>query len=255
MDDLYMDDLDIYNISLNADTEQGSSFLNYRKQYAKASGNNHDLLAESSSPELGSIIEAIDGTDSVSQYKSVIETALSKDQAAFNTLLTQYTTDYNSYISSAYITNAAKGIKPSVTDSSNNIIAKANLQSLNGKLIALAQTIISQINSLQTTDSTFKQKIKTQEASLIDYINKFKEQHQKFASIRTDQDSLDGAIETSSLSMNSVYFHYIVYFFIGIILIVFIFNLSINPEADVMKASFFIIALSSIYIISRWVNK
>ena len=235
------DDLDVYNI-INADTDQGSSFLNYKKKY----NNVHDLLAISSSPEVGSIVEALDGTDSISQYKSAKEQQLSADQATFNTLLSQYTTLYNTYIASIKT--------PLPTDSSNNVII-ANLQSKNTQLIQLAEKILGGINSIQTTSNTLNTSIQSKQAKLKDDLNKLQIQQSKMSTRKYDMDSVEGAIETTGLSMNSSFMQYIVYFFIGITLLVFIFNMTINPEADIMKASFFLIALCSVYIISRWVNK
>jgi len=235
------DDLDVYNI-INADTDQGSSFLNYKKKY----NNNHDLLAESSSSEVGSIVEALDGTDSISQYKSAKEKQLSADQATFNTLLSQYTTLYNTYIASIKT--------PLPTDSSNNVII-ANLRAKNTELIQLAEKILGGINSIQTTSNSLNTSIQSKQAKLKDELNKLQIHQSKMSSRKYDMDSVDGVIETTSLSMNSSFMQYIVYFFIGITLLVFIFNMTINPEADIMKASFFLIALFSVYIISRWNNK
>ena len=251
-----MDDLDIYN-TLNADTDQGTSFLDYRKQYATASGNNHNLLAVSSSPDMGSIIEAIDGSDSISKYKSATQQALTANQAAFDTLLTKYTTAYNSYVSSTYMTKVNTGLIPSATDSSNNIVVQANLQSLNSQLLALATTIVSEIKSLRTTDGTLRKNIQDQETSLISYINELNEQQGILNNIKThyDTSSVDGRIETTALTYNSYYFQYIVYFFISVTMIVFIFNITINPNADIMKSVFLLVALFAVYIISRWVNK
>jgi hypothetical protein len=256
MEDLYMDNLDIYD-TLNADTEQGTSFLDYRIQYAKARGNNHDLLAESSSPGLGSIIEAIDGSDSISKYKSATQQSLTANQTAFDTLLTQYTTAYNSYVSSTYMTKVNTGVKPSVTDTSNNIVVQANLQALNSQLLALATTISREINSLRATDGTLRKNIQDQETSLFRYINELNEQQGILNNVKTsfDSDSVDGRIETTELTFDSYYLQYIVYFFISVTLIVFIFNITINPNADIMRSVFLLVALLAVYIISRWVNK
>ena len=248
-------DADYFNNSANI---QGASFMEYRNKFTTSGSNEHELLTKSSSPEVGSIIEAMDGTNSIDGYQTTAEQTLSADEDAFNALLSQYTTAYNSYISSTYMTNINNGIQPSATDSSNNTIKQANLQSLNNQLLNLATKIVGEISALKmNTYDNLRVSIEKKKESLIKSINELKSQHNNFNRVNSqfDVDSVDGGIETSTLHMNSVYLHYIVYFFIGVILIVFIFNISVNPEADTKKASFFIIALFSVYIISRWVNK
>lgn len=237
--------LDIYEDKIDADTEQGASFLEYKKEYAKANGNNHALLSESSSSDIGSIIEAIDGSDSISGKQSALEKNLSNNQAVFNALLSEYTTAYNIYI---------KNIKNS--NYSNNSVDEAQLLALNNELLRLAETIVSESRQLQTTDIDLKNRIDKKLQDIIVDINKLQGQQQKFVKFndKYDTDSVDGAIETTSLNMNSIYAHYIVYIFIALTLIVFIFNISINPEADVMKSIILLVALLAVYIISRYIN-
>jgi len=236
-------DLDTYN-TINADTEQGSTFLEYKQKYATASGNKHYLLSESSSPNLGSIVEAVNGTDSISKNKSAAQTNLTANQIAFNDLLSKYSLAYNSYILT-------------LTSSSDNSESEAKLQELNNQLITKAQTIVSEMNSLNEMDNTLSESNQDTKSILVQRIKELKEHQDKLNGFNKnhDSDSIDGKLETSALSMNSVYYHYIVYFFIGLTLIGFIFYISMNPNADAMKAVFLLIALSAVYIISRWVNK
>lgn len=245
MDNLYMDNLDIYN-TLNADTEQGTSFLDYKRQYAEASGNNHDLLAVSSSPGIDSIIEALDGSDSISSYQNATQQSLNIHRAEFNRLLSEYTTAYNSYISSIR-SNTSSNI------SSNK---SSDLQNLNTRLLTLARTIANEINLLKTMDGNLRNNIQDQAESIIDFINDLENQQYILNNKPYhDVNSLDGEIETSTLTVNSNYLQYIIYFLISLILIVFIFNIMINPDADVMKSVFLLVALFTVYFISRWINK
>ena len=257
------DNLGIYdNNNDNANNSaniQGVSFMDYRTKFTKTGSDEHKLLTKSSSPTVGSIIEAMNGTNSTGGYQSAAEQTLSADEAAFNALLTQYTTAYNSYVSSRNITinNATNGTPPSTTDSSNNAIIEANLQALNDQLLALATKIVGEINALKTTNSSLRGSIADKQTILMQRIADLKAQRDNFDNVnkKYDIDSVDGAIETTTLNVDAYYVHYIVYFFIGVILIVFIFNMSINPEADTTRATFFIMALLSVYIISRYVNK
>ena len=236
-------DLDTYN-TINADTEQGSTFLEYKQKYATASGNKHDLLAVSSSLGLDSIVEALDGSDSISKYKSAMQKNLAANQAVFNTLLSQYSTAYNNYISN-------------LKNSSNNSEEEAKLRILNAELVTMAQTIVSEMNSIQTSDHTLRESTGETQKKLLDLVYQLKQEKDKMNSFnkKNDMDSIDGTLETTSLSMNSIYYHYIVYFFVGLTLIVFIFYMSMNPNADPMRAIFLLVGLFAVYIISRWVNK
>lgn len=250
-----MFDLDTSNSILNESDEQGIDFLDYRNK--NNSSMDINLIEQSSSPGIGSIIEAVDGQDSLTSYKSELQKKLSANQTLFQTKLSAYTTKYNTYISSAYITKLKNNSIPTVSDTSANILIVAELNTLNGELIALARTIIQDINGLNTNDISLRQQIQTKRAKLINYIEELEEQREYLSDYMQhyDTESVDGAIETSVLHMNSVYVHYIVYFFIGLTLIVFIFNITINPEADVMRSVFLLVALFAVYIISRWVNK
>lgn len=237
-------DLDTYN-TINADTEQGATFLEYKRKYATASGNNHDLLAVSSSLGLDSIVEAVDGTDSISRYQSAMQKNLSANQAVFNTLLSQYSTAYNNYISN-------------LMDSNNTSEEEAKLRVLNAELITMAQTIVTEMKSLETSDNTLRVSTEDTQKKLVERIRQLKNEKDKMNSFNKkydDTDSIDGKLETSALSMNSIYYHYIVYFFVGITLIVFIFYMSMNPNADPMRGIFLLVGLFAVYIISRWVNK
>ena len=256
------DNLGIYdnnddNANYSADM-QGVSFMDYRKKFIKTGSDEHDLLTQTSSSTVGSIMEAMNGAESISGYQSTAEQILSADEDAFNALLSQYTTAYNSYISSTYMTNVKNGVAPSATDSSNNTLLKANLQSLNDRLLTLATTIAREIDALKrTTNTNLRVSIADKQAALIERIDELKAQRGQFEHINNnyDIDSMDGAVETTALNMDAFYLHYIVYFFIGVVLVVFIFNISVNPEADTKKATFFIAALFSVYIISRHINK
>ena len=256
------DNLGIYdtnNIDVNDSANiQGVSFMDYRTKFTKSGSNEHELLTKSSSPKVGSIVEAMNGSNSVEGYQSAAQQTLSTDEAAFNVLISRYTTAYNNYISSTYMTKLNNGIAPSTTDSSNNDVIEDNLKKLNDELLILATKIVGQINSLKTnTDDVLRESIEIQKESLTRRIAELQTHRNNLNHTNTnfDRDSVDGAIETTTLNLDAFYVHFIVYLFIGAVLIVFIFNISVNPEANTTKATFFIVALFSVYIISRWVNK
>jgi hypothetical protein len=67
-----------------------------------------------------------------------------------------------------------------------------------------------------------------------------------------DRNSINGAMETTELNMTSMYYHVFVYMAIAITLLAFIFNLMVNPNANVLNAIFVLGALSVVYIISKY---
>jgi len=238
-----MDDLDVYNSILNEDTTQGASFLEYKKKYGANSSNNHELLNETSGPGLGSIME---GLDSLPAYKPDIQTQLSADEAAFNILLVQYSTAYTTYIA-----NLNTG-KASSADNSGNLLQVNNLYS---QLITKANAIKTGLSQLNLPDynNRLSQTARDKQAAINTAIQQFQAKQETISNIKAqyDSDSADGALETTGLTMDSHYIHYLVYFFIGIVLLVFIFNIAMKPDADVTKSIFFLVALFAVYIISR----
>jgi len=66
-------------------------------------------------------------------------------------------------------------------------------------------------------------------------------------------DTLYGKLETTSLSMTSTYYHYIVYFLVCVTIIAMTFNLLFNPNADVMKSVFVVGGILAIYFISKYI--
>jgi hypothetical protein len=71
------------------------------------------------------------------------------------------------------------------------------------------------------------------------------------ASGKYDQNTIAGAIETTTLKMTSMYYHYLVYFLISLTLIAFTFNILVNPNANVMSAIIVVSTIVVIYIIAR----
>ena len=65
------------------------------------------------------------------------------------------------------------------------------------------------------------------------------------------RETMRGKIENSTLKMNSMYYHYFVYFIIAATLLSFTFNIMVNPNANVMNAMFVVGALLLVFFISR----
>ena len=117
--------------------------------------------------------------------------------------------------------------------------------------------IVANANQIQSSlDSTTGPNLMASLANNQDKLNGYLKalEEQKAAGTdenRYDETTISGAIETTGLNMNSMYYHYIVYFFISITLISFTFNILVNPNANVMNAIIVVGALFLIYFIMR----
>jgi hypothetical protein len=83
------------NMGLNKHIEQGIQFKEYGKKYNRE--NEHKLLEDSSSPQWGSIVEALTGMDSTQQPASASTSPLSAEQESLNKLISEYSTLYKTY--------------------------------------------------------------------------------------------------------------------------------------------------------------
>ncbi len=64
-------------------------------------------------------------------------------------------------------------------------------------------------------------------------------------------DTISGKIETTTLNMNSMYYHYFVYFVITVTLLAFTFYMLVNPNASVLNAMYVVGALMVVYVVAR----
>lgn len=221
---------------------QGLDFMNYRNEYAKVKENKHDLLGVSSSPEWGSIIEALGGTDSLSQQQKVINDEINGYEIRFNALLAEYTTAYTTY-------NSA--LLAGVSTRTDLQSMKAGLDAKYAQLVVLGQNINADIIQTQTLNgvlsSSMESKINRINVALNEQTTGSNENQGKI------QDDINGQLEVTSLNMTAYYYHYIVYFLISVTLLSFLFNLMINPAATAMPAIYVCGALVVLFVISRWV--
>jgi hypothetical protein len=65
------------------------------------------------------------------------------------------------------------------------------------------------------------------------------------------EDTIAGKIETTTLNMNSMYYHYFVYFVITVTLLAFTFYMLVNPNASVLNAMYVVGALMVVYVVAR----
>jgi hypothetical protein len=123
----------------------------------------------------------------------------------------------------------------------NNILAAAN--QINSDVQLSNATRAELMNAFNGTQRDMRFNLN----SLNEHKKKLNEMTGKY-----DLESINGAMETTELNMNSMYYHAFVYMLIALTLFAYIFNLMVNPNASVLNAIFVLGALFMVYIISRY---
>lgn len=232
----------IYNegpVYLNKHIDQGIQFKEFERKASR--DNQYNFLEDTSSPNLGSIVEALTGMDSTQQTAATTSTSqLTAGQIELNKLISEYSTLYKTYVSTMInkgATDLARvKIEKELSDKQIALVAASN--KLNGALTdanagagaganAADAAALAKASNLASIAAT------TKKVAAFDY------------------NTLGGKIETSDLSMTSMYFHYLVYFLISLTLIAFTFNILVNPKANTMSAIIVVAGLIVIYIIAR----
>ena len=220
-DNVYMttvsnDNLGTTVFNMNQDIAQGTDFNKYKKGFATAIGNNHNLLQNTSSDKLGSINEAFT-CDESTRKKGKIDTEMyiSGDQQLFDAMLKDYANEQNLY-------NSSVMQKPACPCANARVKANALYE----------QRMNEQLNAMNAPLSTSVREGFTFTPTL-------------------EPDTMRGKIESSGLRMTSMYFHYMVYFFIAVTLLAFTFNVMVNPNASVTNAIIVVGALFLVYFFTR----
>jgi len=238
------------NDNKNHAIQQGKNFTKYSNQYVNAKENSFPLLTESSSSGVDSIIEGLEPIYDSSHLRgtTVIQQKLSRKEAQFNKLLSEYTTLYTTFNTSLLKR------KPSSNDLAQRRIIKQNLNKKYLELRALANYIKQNINQLKIENSKNQNNIDRSYTTILSKINNLNNVKNQLSRVSlNDTVSIDAKLETSSLNTTSIEVHYIVYFLIVITLMAFIVNIMINPNANTMNAAVVVTALITVYIITRWV--
>jgi len=210
--------------------DQGIEFKNLSKK--NYSENEHHLLQETSSPKWNSIIEDFHG-GTINLHHA------SSDETDFNSMISSYASAYNTYTSSLLS-------KPSSDES--RIAMEADLIQQKNLIIAAA----TQINNSNIHKELLEKQAINERLINSKLIQLAQEKNKTYAvNDYYDETTVSGAIETTALNMNSMYYHYIVYFIVAITLISFTFNIMANPEANVMNAVFVVGALVLVFLITR----
>ena len=230
------------NYDINKHIEQGVQFKKYEKNYQ--GDNEHGLLQNSSSSEWGSIVDATSSNNAINQRQFVegmTPPPLSADAANFNQLVSAYSTLYNTYSTTMLRrppTDAERiAMETALTQQKMTIVAAANQLQIDISALASGDSIIPPPTQLNDAMQQLKNQNK-----LLDSTDKY------------HTDTVLGKLETTELNMNSMYYHYFVYFVLSITLIAFTFNILVNPNANVMNAIYVVGALLAVYFISRKSN-
>ncbi len=218
---------------INKHMEHGMQFIKFKN--TMNTDNEFSFLQNSSSPEYGSIIEALEGHESTQTTTPSDSTPVTAEEESFKILMSEYST--------LYMTYTATMLSKDPSDVSRREM-EAELNARKNALLDMATIIMNNIRASSSRSSSMNAE------NLQNAMNELNEK--TVQPINTyDENTISGKIETTKLNMTSMYYHYIVYFFICLILISFTFNIFINQNADVMNAIIVVGALLLVFLISK----
>ena len=247
---MYMvDNLGIYNseadfdYDINKHFEQGVQFKQYSEKIY--SENQYNFLQESTGPEWDSTVDAYNGENSTKKRGMIEGMTMSENQAHFNNGVSQYARDYNTYTSTL--------LKNSSDDASRKSFEKKLLTEKNN-ILSAANNINKDVKNSNVTRGKLLNSYHDNQKGMIHNLRELNKQKQMVKELENkyDVDSINGAIENTTLNMNSMYYHVFVYLIIAVTLLAFIFNLMVNPAANVLNVIYVLGALFTVYIISKY---
>ncbi len=228
----YMAD-NLAQYDINQDIEQGFLFKKYQKKYY--SENEHRLMQETSSNTWGSISEAMTSGASTQGQAGAATTQPPDNITAFNTLVSTYGTSYRIYTSTMLTRPATDSQR---LDMENSLRQQQMTIQAAARNIQNGAAKVSDINTVNRLNTAIH-RLKNEQNNLSVEANKY------------NADTMAGKIETTTLNMNSMFYHYFVYFAISIVLIAFTFNILVNPNASVLNAIYVVVALLAVYFFVR----
>ena len=242
------ENLGIYNsqaeseYDINKHIEQGAQFKKLGQMISSA--NEHHFLQESSGDEWGSVVDAYNGDNSTKKRGMIEGMTMSEDQVEFNNLISQYATLHRAYITTIldkdHTPAEKQAAETALLTKKNNILSAAN--QLNNKVQESDDSRAEIENALYYTQSDIRDvlsELALQKVTSEDVVDNY------------DNSTVIGALESSALNMNSHYYHVFVYLLIAATLLAFVFNLMVNPNANVLNAMYVLGALFAVYMISR----
>ena len=228
---------------INKHMEHGMQFIKFKN--TMNTDNEFSFLQNSSSPEYGSIIEALEGHESTQTTTPSDSTPVTAEEESFKILMSEYST--------LYMTYTATMLSKDPSDVSRREM-EADLNARKNALLDMATIIMNNIRASSSRASSSRaSNSRASSMNAENLQNAMNELNEKTVqNINTyDENTISGKIETTKLNMTSMYYHYIVYFFICVILISFTFNIFINQNADVMNAIIVVGALLLVFLISK----
>lgn len=163
----------------------------------------------------------------------------------FNTKLTDYKTAYTTFKN---IANPTQMQKDALNAKYNELVTSSN------SLITTMNTVRNESTSF-TSRAEIDGKIAQITEIINDYNNVTPDDVYAISNNIKINDTLNGKIESTTLQMTSTYYHYIVYFLVSVTILGMTFYLFVNPDADVMKASYVVGGILAVYFISKFIGK
>lgn len=227
----------------NENLLQGQYYKDYERLYMEIA-KPHIMLLEhdSKSPVITSVIEAIDGDESITKrsYTPIINDN-NTNENNFNKYVAEYSLLYKTLIEELI---KQKNNKDYDSDSELN----KKLDELNKKLIVLSQKIEDDTNNIKAENNNMKQLVKNKQNVLNAHINSIKQQSKKNKLLLNNATTINGQKETSELLLKSNYYLYIFWIlFFLIILFLIIRTILVNSSNNILLLTL-IIFVSGVFL-------
>jgi hypothetical protein len=191
----------------NENLLQGQKYMEYGRLYAKSVHPHLASLQTTSSPDIGSITESMNGMNSVNATTNHNNSnEISENEKEFNKNLNEYAITYKTL--SEDILN-----KKEYNQTKNKSVMQ-HLTKLNKKIISLAEKINNELSVKLGGNKELNKNISNKQSQLKKYIHKMSD------ITKDNETTINGMEESSRLNAISNYLFYLVWFIVVIIVII-----------------------------------
>ena len=201
--------MDLYDFIGNDDSiEQGVEFFNKQREAIEDQVFfNINLLEQTTSPELGSLIEGLENM-TINQANAAVTSRMKSLESDFNTKLSEYTSLYSEYlqkVSSQSSTVDAAEENPDIKE------LKTRIAQLNNELISISDDMYNTITNVDVKDKDVNRKLVQVREQLRDRIKELSNEREQIMELNKRIQSLEGEFDDTKLDVTRDYTHYMVW--------------------------------------------
>ena len=201
--------MDLYDFIGNDDSiVQGVEFFNKQREAIEDQVFfNINLLEQTTSPELGSLIEGLENM-TINQANAAVTSRMKSLESDFNTKLSEYTSLYSEYlqkVSSQSSTVDAAEENPDIKE------LKTRIAQLNNELISISDDMYNTITNVDVKDKDVNRKLVQVREQLLDRIKELSNEREQIMELNKRIQSLEGEFDDTKLDVTRDYTHYMVW--------------------------------------------